>query len=127
MSMFKRITHLSATRLQVVSLGLSPISGYGLHVLAPVTARKRGAVIAMASADAQEPGTEGGGEPEAKESKIEVQNLPLESKEQLKLEQKMRIKMEKKIRLHRKRLLRKRRMRKKGRWPPSKMKKLKNV
>jgi len=113
--------------LQAVFLGLSPISGHGFHILAPVTTQKRGALIALASADAQEPATEGGGEPEANENKIEVQNLPLESKQQLKFEQKMRMKKAKKIRLRRKRLLRKRRARKKGRWPPSKMKKLKNV
>ncbi|RRT54640.1 hypothetical protein B296_00042044 [Ensete ventricosum] len=64
---------------------------------------------------------------EGSEEAVSVENLPLESKLQLKLEQKLRMKLAKKIRLRRKRLLRKRRMRKKGRWPPSKMKKLKNV
>ncbi|XP_008813703.2 50S ribosomal protein 5 alpha, chloroplastic isoform X2 [Phoenix dactylifera] len=58
---------------------------------------------------------------------ISVENLPLESKLQMMLEQKRRMKLAKKIRLRRKRLVRKRRMRKKGRWPPSKMKKNKNV
>ncbi|KAK3405339.1 hypothetical protein EUGRSUZ_K01690 [Eucalyptus grandis] len=46
----------------------------------------------------------------------------LDAKLQLKLEQKMRMKVPKRIRLRRKKLVRKRRMRKKGRWPPSKMK-----
>lgn len=58
---------------------------------------------------------------------VSVENLPLESKLQMKLDQKLRMKLAKKIRLRRKRLVRKRRMRKKGRWPPSKMKKNKNV
>lgn len=65
--------------------------------------------------------------PENKGEATPVEKLPLESKLQERMEQKMRMKMAKKIRLRRKRLLRKRRMRKKGRWPPSKMKKLKNV
>lgn len=60
-------------------------------------------------------------------SVVQVENLPLESKMKERMEQKLRMKMAKKIRLRRNRLLRKRRMRKKGRWPPSKMKKLKNV
>ncbi|XP_031496167.1 50S ribosomal protein 5 alpha, chloroplastic [Nymphaea colorata] len=58
---------------------------------------------------------------------VSVENLPLESKLQMKLEAKLRMKLAKKIRLRRKRLVRKRGMRKKGRWPPSKMKKNKNV
>ncbi|KAH7652187.1 50S ribosomal protein 5 [Dioscorea alata] len=61
------------------------------------------------------------------EEAVAVENLPLESKQQMILEQRLRMKLAKKIRLRRKRLLRKRRMRKKGRWPPSKMKKNKNV
>ncbi|XP_065854463.1 large ribosomal subunit protein cL37 [Euphorbia lathyris] len=64
---------------------------------------------------------------ESKEEVVPVDKLPLESKLQERMEQKMRMKMAKKIRLRRKRLVRKRRLRKKGRWPPSKMKKLKNV
>ncbi|CAN6454059.1 unnamed protein product [Victoria cruziana] len=58
---------------------------------------------------------------------VSVENLPLESKLQMKLEAKLRMKLAKKIRLRRKRLVLKRRMRKKGRWPPSKMRKNKNV
>lgn len=61
------------------------------------------------------------------EAVVSVESLPLESKQQLMMEQKLRMKLAKKIRLRRKRLVRKRRMRKKGRWPPSKMKKNKNV
>ncbi|XP_020597262.1 50S ribosomal protein 5, chloroplastic [Phalaenopsis equestris] len=64
---------------------------------------------------------------EGSEKPVSVESLPLESKQQMLLEQKLRMKLAKKIRLRRKRLVRKRRMRKKGRWPPSKMKKNKNV
>ncbi|XP_022642057.1 50S ribosomal protein 5, chloroplastic-like, partial [Vigna radiata var. radiata] len=60
-----------------------------------------------------------------KESGISVDKLPLESKVKEREEQKLRMKLAKKIRLRRKRLLQKRKLRKKGRWPPSKMKKLK--
>ncbi|KAG0480419.1 hypothetical protein HPP92_010992 [Vanilla planifolia] len=66
-------------------------------------------------------------EGEAAAAPSSIENLPLESKQQMLLEQKLRMKLAKKIRLRRKRLVRKRRMRKKGRWPPSKMKKNKNV
>lgn len=61
------------------------------------------------------------------EEYLPLDKLPLDSKLQLKLEHKMRMKIPKKIRLRRKKLVRKRRLRKKGRWPPSKMNKLKNV
>ncbi|XVE90756.1 hypothetical protein DITRI_Ditri20bG0102800 [Diplodiscus trichospermus] len=64
---------------------------------------------------------------ETKKEALPVEQLPLESKMQQMTEQKMRMKLAKKIRLRRKRLVRKRNMRKKGQWPPSKMKKLKNV
>ncbi|CAK9319677.1 unnamed protein product [Citrullus colocynthis] len=64
---------------------------------------------------------------EAKTEDVPVDKLPLESKLQERLEQKARMKLAKKIRLRRKRLVQKRHLRKKGRWPPSKMKKLKNV
>uniref|UniRef100_A0A2P2QLW9 50S ribosomal protein 5ic isoform X1 n=1 Tax=Rhizophora mucronata TaxID=61149 RepID=A0A2P2QLW9_RHIMU len=88
--------------------------------------------IAKASSDIDGPAApvvEGSEPPaaEAKEEAVPVEKLPLESKLQERMEQKMRMKMAKKIRLRRKRLVRKRRLRKKGRWPPSKMKKLKNV
>lgn len=68
-------------------------------------------------------------EPESEKSEeaVSVENLPLESKQQMILEQRLKMKLAKKLRLRRKRLVRKRRLRKKGRWPPSKMKKLKNV
>ncbi|XP_078445330.1 plastid-specific 50S ribosomal protein 5 [Wolffia australiana] len=62
-----------------------------------------------------------------KESSGSLEDLPLESKVQLRLEQQAKMKLAKKIRMRRKRLVRKRQLRKKGRWPPSKMKKNKNV
>lgn len=64
---------------------------------------------------------------ESDEESFSVDNLPLDSKLQLKLEQKMKMKLAKNIRLRRKKLVRKCRLRKKGRWPPSKLKKNKNV
>ncbi|KAL4572525.1 hypothetical protein LXL04_019304 [Taraxacum kok-saghyz] len=64
---------------------------------------------------------------EAIDESLTVADLPLESKVQAQLDQKMKMKLAKKIRMRRKRLVRKRHLRKKGRWPPSKMKKNKNV
>ncbi|GAB4851811.1 hypothetical protein Ancab_031210 [Ancistrocladus abbreviatus] len=110
------------------SISLNPKFSCGFHIHVPLAARNRGAIITMASQDVDEPVPEGGeDQSDDEEESIPIQNLPLESKLQLKLEQKMKMKIAKKIRLRRKRLVRKRRMRKKGRWPPSKMKKLKNV
>lgn len=108
-----------------MSVTLLPTVGHSLQAHAPIVAQKRGTVVAMASA-AEEPAGEAGDQSESKEN-IPVQSLPLESKVQLNLEQKLKMKIAKKIRLRRNRLMRKRKMRKKGRWPPSKMKKLKNV
>ncbi|CAD5167916.1 unnamed protein product [Musa acuminata subsp. malaccensis] len=122
------IALLSALRLQR-NLILQPRSFDGLTVSLPRAFAERRLTIVHASSETD--GNEGSeaeaSPPEASETAMSVENLPLESKMQLKLEQKLRMKLAKKIRLRRKRLLRKRRMRKKGRWPPSKMKKLKNV
>ncbi|KAI7745846.1 hypothetical protein M8C21_028386 [Ambrosia artemisiifolia] len=93
--------------------------------------RQRGAMVVKASAEID--GAEGVDPPsETKDessssSSLSVEELPLESKLELKLQQKMKMKLAKKMRLRRKRLVRKRQLRKKGRWPPSKMKKNKNV
>ncbi|KAL1531136.1 50S ribosomal protein 5, chloroplastic-like [Salvia divinorum] len=62
-----------------------------------------------------------------KEKSTPVENLPLQSKVQELEQQRIKMKLAKKIRLRRKRLVRKRHLRRKGRWPPSKMKKNKNV
>ncbi|RWV84764.1 hypothetical protein BHE74_00017301 [Ensete ventricosum] len=113
----------------VLVLLLGDNSDVKLTVSLPCAFAERRLTIVHASSDTD--GNEGSeaeaSPPEASETAMSVENLPLESKMQVKLEQKLRMKLAKKIRLRRKRLLRKRRMRKKGRWPPSKMKKLKNV
>ncbi|KAJ6806456.1 50S ribosomal protein 5 alpha, chloroplastic [Iris pallida] len=89
---------------------------------------KRSMVVrASAEIDGSEPDPLPPSQAPEGEAVVSVENLPLESKQQLMMEQKLRMKLAKKIRLRRKRLVRKRRMRKKGRWPPSKMKKNKNV
>ncbi|KAF5179281.1 50S ribosomal protein 5 alpha protein [Thalictrum thalictroides] len=114
--------------LQRTSLYLQPKAFNALGVHTPPSIQERGAFIVWASSDVD--GIGGGSAdplPEVREEVVPVENLPLESKQQLMLEQKQRMKLAKKIRLRRKRLVRKRRMRKKGRWPPSKMKKNKNV
>ncbi|KAK9054856.1 hypothetical protein SSX86_025935 [Deinandra increscens subsp. villosa] len=107
-----------------VNLQTTHFNGIHIHEI-----KQRGAMIVKASAETD-------GAPQAEptndidppsntkdESSLSVEKLPLESK----LEQKMKMKLAKKIRLRRKRLVRKRHLRKKGRWPPSKMKKNKNV
>ncbi|KAL5707697.1 hypothetical protein ACHQM5_018566 [Ranunculus cassubicifolius] len=116
------------TTLQRKSFNLQPKLFNGLRVCTPCGTQERGAALVVrASADID--GATGSPDPppEAKEEVVPVENLPLESKLQEKLDAKLRMKLAKKIRLRRKRLVRKRRMRKKGRWPPSKMKKNKNV
>lgn len=85
-------------------------------------------VAAASGVDGTE--SESNEEPKTVVAAVPVDKLPLESKEakeKLLLELRMKMKLAKKVRLRRKRLVRKRKMRKKGRWPPSKMKKNKNV
>jgi 50S ribosomal protein 5 len=67
------------------------------------------------------------GQPEEAKPVVKIEEMPLESKMKMIAEQRARMKLAKKLRQRRKRLVRKRRLRKKGRWPPSKMKKLQNV
>ncbi|XP_059668259.1 large ribosomal subunit protein cL37 alpha [Cornus florida] len=115
------------SRLHKASIVVCPKSFNGLQIYAPFVLKERVAVIVKA-ASVDGMGSDGGEPPsEGKEEVVPVENLPLESKLQLKLEQKTRMKLAKKIRLRRKRLVRKRHLRKKGRWPPSKMNKNKNV
>ncbi|KAL9232687.1 hypothetical protein vseg_007768 [Gypsophila vaccaria] len=117
-----------SVKLQSVAVGSHSTFGRSVQVHAPVVVHKRAAVIAkVSSGGSEEPATASGDVESTEGEKVEIQNLPLESKLQLKLEQKMKMKIAKKIRLRRNRLNRKRALRKKGRWPPSKMKKLKNV
>jgi len=84
-------------------------------------------VVKAASSEAESPAGQPPAEPKEEGSVVAVDKLPLESKMQERMAQKLKMKLAKKIRLRRKRLVRKRRLRKKGRWPPSKMKKNKNV
>ncbi|KAL0453289.1 UNVERIFIED_CONTAM: 50S ribosomal protein 5 alpha, chloroplastic [Sesamum latifolium] len=113
------------------SIALHPKSFVGGRIRAPFVLNSRGALIVKASSDVDGTGSttpeSATPPPDSKEESVPVENLPLESKLQLKLEQKLKMKMAKKIRLRRKRLVRKRHLRKKGRWPPSKLKKNKNV
>ncbi|KAF5737602.1 50S ribosomal protein 5 chloroplastic [Tripterygium wilfordii] len=123
---------ISATpisRLPLRPIGQNPTSFNGIRSFVPLNVRKSGVVIVRASSETDETGPNDAVEPPSdnKEVSVPIDKLPLESKLQERMEQKMKMKMAKKIRLRRKRLVRKRRLRKKGRWPPSKMKKLKNV
>ncbi|CAO2207904.1 unnamed protein product [Urochloa humidicola] len=74
-----------------------------------------------------EGGVADGEQPEEPKPATKIEEMPLESKQKMIMEQRAKMKLAKKLRQRRKRLVRKRRLRKKGRWPPSKMKKLKNV
>lgn len=123
------VTACPVSRLHFKAIESHPKSSNGVWSYTPLAASKRGAVIVKASSDIDGTGPTDGGQPPSDSTKevVPVDKLPLESKMQERLEQKMRMKLAKKIRLRRKRLVRKRRMRKKGRWPPSKMKRLKNV
>ncbi|KAL6626368.1 hypothetical protein ACP70R_030094 [Stipagrostis hirtigluma subsp. patula] len=87
------------------------------------SAKKR-PVLVHAAAEAGEADAE---QPEEPKPVTKIEEMPLESKQKMIMEQRARMKLAKKLRQRRKRLVRKRRLRKKGRWPPSKMKKLKNV
>ncbi|KAM5546503.1 hypothetical protein ABKV19_002436 [Rosa sericea] len=101
-----------------------PKSFNGVRLNMSTVAKKSVSLVVKASSDP----IEGAEAPsDSKDEVVPVDKLPLESKLQERLEQKTRMKLAKKIRLRRKRLVRKRKLRKKGRWPPSKMNKLKNV
>lgn len=95
----------------------------------PLLVKRATSYVVKASSDIDETSPVESKKPpsDGKEEVVPVDKLPLESKMQERMDQKMRMKLAKKIRLKRKRLVRKRQLRKKGRWPPSKMKKLKNV
>ncbi|EXC30756.1 hypothetical protein L484_027931 [Morus notabilis] len=109
------------SRLQIKPIDLHPNSFSGVRLQMPFVVSRSCSVVVKASSESSEALSDG------KEEAVSVDKLPLESKLQERLEQKLKMKLAKKIRLRRKRLVRKRRLRKKGRWPPSKMKKLKNV
>lgn len=122
---------LTVSRLQIKPIEQLSKSFYGVRIQVPLVGnRAASSVVAKASAETDGTGPTDSNEAQVSESKeegVSVDKLPLESKLKERMEQKLRMKLAKKIRLRRKRLVRKRRLRKKGRWPPSKMKKLKNV
>ncbi|XP_022967912.1 50S ribosomal protein 5 alpha, chloroplastic-like [Cucurbita maxima] len=111
--------------------GFQPKHFNGVRLRNPSFVENTVSFIVKAASEIDTTGETDSNEPkpsaEAKKEDVPVDKLPLESKLQERLEQKARMKLAKKIRLRRKRLVRKRHLRKKGRWPPSKMKKLKNV
>ncbi|XP_042488041.1 50S ribosomal protein 5 alpha, chloroplastic isoform X2 [Macadamia integrifolia] len=124
-----RSTAIEATRSQnkYIALQPKPFNGIQIFTSTPTGVPAGRILTVRASIDTDGMSPEDDGPPgEDKEETVSVENLPLESKLQLKLEAKLRMKLAKKIRLRRKRLVRKRQLRKKGRWPPSKMKKNKN-
>ncbi|CAI0442113.1 unnamed protein product [Linum tenue] len=130
----KAITKLLRVELSVPRLHLKPVNPLskpldGLSSTAGIASARNAGLIPRAVADIDDPSPASVEPPSdsGDEESLSIDKLPLESKLQLKLEQKMKMKLAKKIRLRRKRLVRKRRLRKKGRWPPSKMNKLKNV
>lgn len=116
-------------------VGLPSSCFKGIRTSTPFVVQKRKNQIFIASVVADSNGVDGiasteeGGVDSKKEGDavVAVDKLPLESKLKEREEQKLRMKLAKKIRLRRKRLVNKRKLRKKGNWPPSKMKKLKNV
>ncbi|KAM1064087.1 hypothetical protein ACFX2A_028771 [Malus domestica] len=99
---------------------LKSFNGVRLHM--PVVKRSASVVVkASSNIDGTAASNEGNEPlPDSKEkAAVPVDKLPLESKLQEQLEQKKKIQLAKKIRLRRKRLVHKRKLRKKGRWPPS--------
>ncbi|XP_047053114.1 50S ribosomal protein 5, chloroplastic-like [Lolium rigidum] len=90
-----------------------------------VSPSKKTPVIVHASADAG--AADAAEQPEKQKPAASIEEMPLESKQKMILEQRARMKAAKKLRQRRRRLVQKRRLRKKGSWPPSKMKKLKNI
>jgi 50S ribosomal protein 5 len=117
------ITIVAASRLQCKNLSSLQIP---LNVTATCAsfAEKRSALV-HATTEGSEAGA--AGQPEEPKRATKIEEMPLESKQKMIMEQRARMKLAKKLRQRRKRLVRKRKLRKKGRWPPSKMKKLKNV
>uniref|UniRef100_A0A804QGU8 50S ribosomal protein 5, chloroplastic n=1 Tax=Zea mays TaxID=4577 RepID=A0A804QGU8_MAIZE len=106
-----------------MALLLSPTVSF---LVSPSAPRPR-ALSAAANVSYPEGSEAGAEQPEEPKPATKIEEMPLESKQKMIMEQRARMKLAKKLRQRRKRLLRKRKLRKKGRWPPSKMKKLKNV
>lgn len=112
------LSDATAPRLQCKNLSSqSPLN-------ASFTKKRLVSVHASAEAGAEEAGTD---QPEEPKPTVSIETMPLETKQKMIMEQRAKMKLAKKLRQRRRRLVQKRRLRKKGRWPPSKMKKLKNV
>lgn len=103
----------------------------GVRISTPIVVNPRKNAIFIASAAADDAASVAevveGSESKKESGVVSVEKLPLESKLKEREEQRAKMKLAKKKRLRRKRLVQKRRLRKKGNWPPSKMKKLKSV
>lgn len=122
---------LQGFKLSQNAVAVHQRSFVGGWIQAPFVLTNQGSVVVKATSDVD--GTDSTTPesptpaPDANEKTKSVENLPLQSKVQDHEQQRLKMKLAKKIRLRRKRLVRKRHLRKKGRWPPSKMKKNKNV
>ncbi|KAJ1689249.1 hypothetical protein LUZ63_013404 [Rhynchospora breviuscula] len=81
----------------------------------PLSFQKKAQVLTRASSEASGEGSPLP-PPEKAEESVSIENLPLQSKQQMLYEVRMKIKMQRKLRRRRKRLLRKRRLRKRGKW-----------
>ncbi|CAL5193252.1 unnamed protein product [Lathyrus oleraceus] len=123
--------HPTANPISRVRIGLPTNCLKGFRILTPIVQkpRKNSIFIASAAAGADSNVADGVEESESKKESdvVSVDKLPLESKLKEREERMLKMKLAKKIRLKRKRLVQKRRLRKKGNWPPSKMKKLEGV
>ncbi|EXC30755.1 hypothetical protein L484_027930 [Morus notabilis] len=117
------LSGFAVSRFFLKPTNLPPNSSIGHFVLLPIAANERGALGFNASSDIPD---DGDSLSESDED-VPMNEFPLDAKLQNKLEKKLKMKVAKNIRLRRKKLVHKRRLRKKGRWPPSKMKKLSNV
>ena len=95
------------------------------HCFCPPTASEKRSTFIVKASESTPDGEDAQSESDGEEF-LEQDSL-LDAKLLSKLEKKMKMKVAKNIRLRRKKLVHKRRLRKKGRWPPSKMKKLSNV
>ncbi|PON80670.1 50S ribosomal protein [Parasponia andersonii] len=121
---------LASIAAPISELNLLPKSCVGVGFGGPTTSvgNKRGTLIAKASSGIPDGGDDDDAQSESDDdADLPVDELGLDAKLLNKLEKKLKMKVAKKIRLRRKKLVHKRRLRKKGRWPPSKMKKLSNV
>lgn len=113
----------AVSRFYLKPTNLPPKSSLGLCVLPNIAANKGGALGFKASSDVPD---DGDSQSESDDD-VPLHELQLDAKLQNKLEKKLKMKVSKKIRLRRKKLVHRRRLSKKGRWPPSKMKKLSSI